>query len=243
MLSTFRCRWGVVKVKILVIDDDPDVVDVVSLSFELRWPDAAIVSSASGATGVEMVEIESPDVVILDIGLPDMDGFDVCKEIRRFSDVPVIMLTVRDKETEIVKGLQVGADDYITKPFKSVELLARVQAVMRRSEMSPVSNEEQPFHCGDVSVDFGRREVTVREELVKLTPTEYQLLYHLAKNAGRVLSYRTLLGRIWGREYLEETNYLKVHIQHLRQKLDDDPADPKLIFTERTAGYRFVRPG
>ena len=228
--------------KVLVIDDDPDVVEVVSLSFELRWPDAVTVSSNDGAAGVEMVEIENPDVVVLDIGLPDMDGFEVCKEIRRFSDVPILMLTVRDKETDIVKGLQVGADDYVTKPFKTIELLARVQAVLRRAEMPQLSNEEQPFHVGELSIDFASREVMLKGEPVKLTPTEYQLLYHLAKNSGRVLSYRTLLGRIWGREYLEETNYLKVHIQHLRQKLEDDPGDPKLIFTERTAGYRFARP-
>ena len=236
----FPCLWEVLTMKILVIDDDPDVVEVVSLSFELRWPDAVTVSAADGTTGVEMVEIESPDVVVLDIGLPDMDGFEVCKEVRRFSDVPIVMLTVRDREADVVKGLQVGADDYVTKPFKMVELLARVQAVLRRSQMDAVSNEEQPFQCDGLTVDFGRREVSLNNEPVKLTPTEYQLLYHLVKNAGRVLSYKTLLGRIWGREYLEETNYLKVHIQHLRQKLEEDPANPKLILTERTAGYRFI---
>ncbi|MBI2855860.1 MAG: response regulator transcription factor [Chloroflexi bacterium] len=228
--------------KILVIDDDPDVVEVVSLTFEMRWPDAVTVSANDGSSGVDMVEIENPDIIILDIGLPDMDGFEVCREIRRFSDVPIVMLTVRDKEADVVKGLQLGADDYVTKPFKHIELLARVQAVLRRAQMEPVSSEEEPFQSGAMVVDFARREVTVKGEVVKLTPTEYQLLYHLVKNAGRVLSHRTLLGRIWGREYVDETNYLKVHVQHLRQKLGDDPADPTMIVTERGAGYKFARP-
>ncbi len=228
--------------KILVIDDDPDVVEVVSLTFEMRWPEAVTVSANDGTSGIDLVEIESPDIIILDIGLPDMDGFEVCKEIRRFSDAPILMLTVRDKESDIVKGLQMGADDYVTKPFKHIELLARVQAVLRRAQMEPVSAEEEPFQAGNLYIDFSRREVMVENQPVKLTPTEYQLLYHLVKNAGRVMTHRTLLGRIWGREYVDETNYLKVHIQHLRQKLGDDPADPSLILTERGAGYKFAKP-
>jgi two-component system KDP operon response regulator KdpE len=227
--------------KILVIDDDPDVVEVVSLTFEMRWPEAVTVSANDGTSGIDMVEIESPDIIILDIGLPDMDGFEVCREIRRFSDAPIVMLTVRDKEADIVKGLQMGADDYVTKPFKHIELLARVQAVLRRAQMEPVSAEEVPFRTGNLYIDFSRREVLVGDQPVKLTPTEYQLLYHLVKNAGRVMTHRTLLGRVWGREYVDETNYLKVHIQHLRQKLGDDPADPTLILTERGAGYKFSK--
>ena len=227
--------------KILVIDDDPDVVEVVSLTFEMRWPEAVTVSANDGTSGIDMVEIESPDIIILDIGLPDMDGYEVCKEIRRFSDAPIVMLTVRDKEADIVKGLQMGADDYVTKPFKHIELLARVQAVLRRAQMEPVSTVEEPFRAGKLYIDFSRREVTVEEQPVKLTPTEYQLLYHLVKNAGRVMTHRTLLGRVWGREYVDETNYLKVHIQHLRQKLGDDPSEPTLILTERGAGYKFAK--
>lgn len=227
--------------KILVIDDDPDIVEVVSLTFEMRWPEAVTVSANDGTSGIDLVEIESPDIIILDIGLPDMDGFEVCKEIRRFSDAPILMLTVRDKEADVVKGLQMGADDYVTKPFKHIELLARVQAVLRRAQMEPVSAEEAPFQAGNLYIDFSRREVLVGNQPVKLTPTEYQLLYHLVKNAGRVMTHRTLLGRIWGREYVDETNYLKVHIQHLRQKLGDDPSDPTMILTERGAGYKFSK--
>ncbi len=229
--------------KILVIDDDPDVIDVVSLTVGMRWPDADVVSASDGATGIQMVETEAPDAVILDIGLPGASGFDVCREVRRFSDVPIIFLTGKDTEADIVKGLQVGADDYVTKPFKPIEFMARLQSVMRRAQVAPIRGDEEPFEQGDLLVDFAQRKVFRGSGLVKLTPTEYQILYHLTKNAGRVLSHKTLLGQVWGREYLEETNYLKVHIQHLRQKLEDDPSSPKWILTERSVGYKFAKTG
>ena len=227
--------------KVLVVDDDVDVIEVVSLTFEMRWPDAIVVSATDGDTGIRLVESEAPDMVILDVGLPDMDGFEVCQEVRRFSDVPVIMLTVRSSEADIVKGLQVGADDYVTKPFRPIEFMARVQSVMRRSQLVPTVGEEKPFQHKELVVDFARREVFRAGEPVKLTHTEYQLLYHLTKNAGRVLTHKNLLGQVWGREYLDETNYLKVHIQHLRQKLEDDPSTPSYILTERSVGYKFAK--
>ena len=228
--------------KSLVIADDPDVIELVSLTFKLRWSDAVVVSATDGDAGIQVAGAEEPNVIILDIGLPEMDGFKVCQEIRRFSDVPIIMLTSRDKEPDIVKGLQVGADDYITKPFRPIEFMARVQSVMRRSQMTPSSGEEKAFQYKDLVVDFGRHEVLLRGESVKLTPTEYQLLQHLAKSAGRVLTHQTILGKVWGREYLEETNYLKVYIRHLRQKLEEDPANPMYILTERSIGYKFAKP-
>jgi len=235
-------KLGLGAMKVLVIDDDPDLVEVVRLCFELRWPDATVLSAGDGASGLELVEAESPDIIILDIGLPDMDGYEVCREIRRWSDVPIIMLTVRSEDTDIVKGLELGADEYITKPFSHIELLARVQAVLRRVEMLPLESGEQPFVSGELRVDFAAREVHVRGVLVKLTPIEYNLLYHLIKNAGRVLTHASLLGKVWGREYFDAINYLKVHIQHLRQKLEEDPQDPKMIITERGVGYKFVKP-
>ena len=228
--------------KLLVIADDPDVIELVSLTFELRWPDAVAVSATDGDAGIQVAGAEEPNVIILDIGLPEMEGFKVCQEIRRFSDVPIIMLTSRDKEPDIVKGLQVGADDYITKPFRPIEFMARVQSVMRRSQMTPSSGEEKAFQYKDLVADFARGEVLLRGESVKLTPTEYQLLQHLAKGAGRVLTHQTILGKVRGREYLEETNYLKVYIRHLRQKLEADPANPMYILTERSIGYKFVKP-
>lgn len=228
--------------KVLVIDDDPDVLEVVSLTFEMRWPDSTIVSAPNGDTGIEMVDAENPALVILDIGLPDMDGYTVCQEIRRFSDVPIVMLTVRNKEADIVKGLQLGADEFVAKPFRPIEFMARVQSVLRRTQsMAYAGGDEKPFRHHSLLVDFNKHEVYLGEKRLKLTPTEYQLLYHLTKNAGKVMTHRTLLGRVWGREYLDETNYLKVHIKHLRQKLDDDPAEPKYIMTERTVGYKFAK--
>lgn len=228
--------------KVLVIDDDPDIVEVVSLTFEMRWPDSTVVSALDGDTGIEMVDTENPALVILDIGLPDMDGYTVCQEIRRFSDVPIVMLTVREKEADIVKGLQLGADDFVAKPFRPIEFMARVQSVLRRVQSTPYTGgDEKPFEHSNLLVDFKKHEVYLSGKQLKLTPTEYQLLYHLTKNAGKVMTHRTLLGRVWGREYLDETNYLKVHIKHLRQKLEDDPADPSYILTERTVGYKFAK--
>jgi two-component system KDP operon response regulator KdpE len=228
--------------KVLLIDDDPDVLEVVSLTFEMRWPESIIVLAQDGDTGIQMVDTENPALVILDIGLPDMDGYTICQEIRRFSDVPIVMLTVRDGGADIVRGLQLGADDFVAKPFRPIEFMARVQAVLRRTQATPFNGvDERPFRYCGLLVDFKRHEVFLGDKQLKLTPTEYQLLYHLTKNAGKVLTHRTLLGRIWGREYLDETNYLKVHIKHLRHKLEDNPADPRYILTERTVGYKFSR--
>ncbi len=226
--------------RVLVIDDEPDIVEIVQLTFGLRWPEAEVVHAASGEAGVECVASDMPDVVILDIGLPDMDGFEVCQRIRHFSEVPILMLTARHEELDKVRGLELGADDYITKPFSHIELLARVRAVLRRTESSVPANEGPPFDDGVVHVDYGSREVGVRGQRVHLTPIEYGLLYHLTRNPNRVLTFRTLLAKVWGREYMDETDYLKVHIQHLRKKLGDDPQDDAMIVNERGVGYKFV---
>lgn len=227
--------------KILIIEDDTDVVEVVQLCFELRWRHCQAVVATTGSRGLELVESENPDIVILDLGLPDLDGLEVCRQIRSFSDVPIVMLTVRDSEVDIVKGLEMGADDYITKPFRHIELLARVQAVLRRAQALPLAENEKPFSSGDLCLDFTRREVTVKDQVVRLTPTEYNLLSYLARNAGQVVPHRVLLERVWGREYLEATDYLKVHIQRLRQKLGDSAQSPSLIFNERGIGYRLAK--
>ena len=228
--------------KVLVIDDSPEVTEAVALCFELRWPHSTIVSALTGNKGVDLVEAESPDIVILDIGLPDIDGFEACRQIRSFSETPIIMLTVRDRDVDVARGLELGADDYITKPFSHIELLARVQAVLRRAQMLPSGAGEPPFLAGDMWIDFNSREVKVKGEAIKLTPTEYSLLYHLVKNAGRVLTHRTILAKVWGPEYTDATNYLKVHIQHLRQKLGDDANSPHYVLTEHGVGYRFLKP-
>lgn len=229
--------------KVVVIDDSPDIVEVVSLCFQLRWSDARIVSAANGEKGLELVEAESPDIVILDIGLPDMDGFQVLREIRRFSHVPVIMLTVRSEDTDKAKGLELGADDYITKPFSHIEFVARVQAVLRRVQGTTVTSEEKPFLSGKLSVDFASNEVKVDGQPVKLTATETKLLYYLIKNEGRLVTHESLLTRVWGETYVDAKDLLRVHIQHLRQKLGDSDEVPSIIVTEPRMGYKFVRPG
>jgi two-component system response regulator VicR len=228
--------------KVLVIEDDPGIIEVVSLCFQLRWSGTTVISAANGHKGVELVETESPDVVILDIGLPDMDGYQVLREIRRFSDTPVLMLTVRGEDTDVAKGLELGADDYITKPFSHIELIARVQAVLRRSQGLTVTDEERPFIAGKLSVDFGRNEVMLKGESIKLTSTERKLLYHLIRNEGRILSHESLLSKVWGDNYVDARDLLRVHIQHLRQKLEDNAEAPTIITTEHGIGYKFVRP-
>ena len=228
--------------RVLVIDDEPDIVEIVQLTFGLRWPEAEVLHASSGEAGIDAVARESPDVVILDIGLPDMDGFEVCQRIRHFSEVPVLMLTARHEELDKVRGLELGADDYITKPFSHIELLARVRAVLRRTESSVPANEGPPYDDGALRIDYASREVSVHGERIRLTPIEYGLLYHLTRNPNRVLTFRTLLAKIWGREYVEETDYLKVHIQHLRKKLGDDPQSDPMIVNERGVGYKFVTP-
>ena len=228
--------------KVVVVDDSPDIIEVVSLCFQLRWSNAELSSASTGSEGLELIEAESPDIVILDIGLPDMEGFEVLKEIRRFSQVPVIMLTVRAEDTDVARSLEMGADDYITKPFSHIELVARVQAVLRRSQGAAVSSGERPFSSGNLFIDFTGNEVKVDGKSVKLTSTELKLLYLLVRNEGRLVTHEGLLSKVWGETYSDARDLLRVHIQHLRQKLDDSVESPNIIVTEHGMGYKFIRP-
>jgi two-component system KDP operon response regulator KdpE len=228
--------------KVLVIEDNPGIVEAISLAFELRWPGVQTVSTAQGLKGVELVESEAPDVVILDLGLPDIEGFEVLRQTRQFSDAPVIILTVRGEEIDKIKGLELGADDYITKPFSHMEFLARVKAVLRRSQMPELKGNEKPFVRGELVIDFASREVTLAGKPVRLTPTEYNLLYYLVRNEGKVLSQQALLRKVWGEEYTDATEYIKKYIQRLRAKLGDDPQNPRMLLSERGVGYKFLRP-
>jgi len=227
--------------KVVVIDDAPDIVEVVSLCFQLRWSGTDVLPAYNGTSGLELVETESPDMVILDINLPDMDGFQVIREIRRFSQVPVIMLTVKGEDVDIARGLELGADDYMVKPFSHIELIARVEAVLRRSRGIPTSSDERPYVSGNLSVNFVTNEVKVDGEPVKLTSTEMKLLHHLVRNEGRLMTHENLLSKVWGEGYQDTRDLLRVHIQHLRQKLGDSVESPKIIITEHGMGYRFVR--
>jgi len=226
--------------KILIVDDEPDLIESVRLGFTLQWREVDVIGAGSGEAGLDVVEREHPDIVLLDVGLPDIDGFEVLRQLRAFSDVPVVMLTARDDSMDKVKGLELGADDYVTKPFNHLELVARVKALLRRLEMPAPSSRALAFRSRDLEVDFARHEARLRGERLDLTPTEYKLLYHLVRNAGHVLEHGTLLAKVWGREYVDEVDYIRVYIRRLRDKLGDDPDDPRYIRTERGLGYRFI---
>ena len=181
-----------------------------------------------------------PDVILLDVMMPDIDGFEVLKMIREISSVPVIMLTAKGEEDDRVRGLELGADDYITKPFSPRELVSRVRAVLRRNDIASGGVRGLIEVDDRLQIDFDRREVWVEGQLIKLRPTEYRLLYHLVQNAGWVVTHDQLLAKVWGYEYRDEPHYVRLYINYLRQKLEKDPANPQYILTERGVGYRFI---
>jgi two-component system, OmpR family, KDP operon response regulator KdpE len=228
--------------RILVVDDEPDVVEALRIGFALQWRDIEVLGAGDGESALRLVEEEHPDIVLLDVGLPDMDGFEVLRQLRAFSDVAVVMLTARDDAIDKVKGLELGADDYVTKPFNHLELSARIRAVLRRLDMPGPASRAPSFRAGELEVDFAAQEARLRGERLDLTPTEYKLLYHLVRNAGHVLQHGTLLAKVWGREYVDEVDYLRVYIRRLRDKLGDDAEEPRYIRTERGLGYRFIAP-
>jgi two-component system KDP operon response regulator KdpE len=181
-----------------------------------------------------------PDLVLLDVMMPDIDGFEVLSMLREISTVPVIMLTAKGEEDDRVRGLELGADDYVTKPFSPRELVSRVRAVLRRVESSSTESPDIINVDEHLKLDFSKREIWLDGEIVKLRPTEYRLLYHLVKNAGWVLTYDQILSRVWGYEYRDEPHYVRLYINYLRQKIEKDPSNPIYILTERGVGYRFV---
>ena len=228
--------------RVLLIEDDPEVVQAVSLTFELRWAGISIVSTAEGSQGIEMVETESPDLVLMELKLPDMDGFEILRQIRSFSDVPIIIASVWHGELDRVRGLEMGADDYIVKPLSYIELLARVKAVLRRTRIGELRTITEPFASGDLTIDFASQEVRLEGKPVKLTPTEYRLLCHLISNIGQMVPQQILLEKVWGEDYADSSDYLKVHIHRLRQKLGDTPKSPQMIVTVPGRGYKFIAP-
>ncbi|HNZ00299.1 MAG TPA: response regulator transcription factor [Anaerolineaceae bacterium] len=224
---------------ILVVDDEERIVRFVRLNLE--HDGFRVVEAYRGMQALDKVRTEMPDLVILDVMMPDVDGFEVLKTIRQASTVPVIMLTAKGEEDDRVRGLELGADDYVTKPFSPRELVSRVRAVLRRNELAVGTGVTGEIVVDErLKLDLSRREVWVEGKLVKLRPTEYRLLYHLVQNAGWVLTYDQLLTKVWGYEYRDEPHYVRLYINYLRQKLEEDPANPKYILTERGVGYRFV---
>jgi DNA-binding response OmpR family regulator len=227
--------------KILVVDDDPRLREALEVGLQLQWEDAQVISAAEGESGLDLFFQQEPDVVLLDVTMPRMNGFDVLKAIRRVSDTPVIMLTARGEDVDQVRGLELGADDYVSKPFSHLALMARIKAVLRRAEMPPPVDTLPDFAVGDLAIHFQNEEVSVAGRTVKLTPVEYRLLYHLVRNAGHLMPHQALLDRVWGSAYDAGPEYLKVFISRLRAKLRR-PGGPEYIQTERGRGYRFVRP-
>jgi two-component system KDP operon response regulator KdpE len=226
------------KQTILVVDDEERMARFIRLNLEHDGYE--VVETYRGMEALHALRDSMPSLILLDVMMPDADGFDILRMIREISSVPVIMLTARGEEDDRVKGLELGADDYVTKPFSPRELVSRVRAVLRRTEAAGLKTSELIEVDDRLKIDFGRREVWVNEELVKLRPTEYRLLYHLVQNAGWVLSYDQLLSKVWGYEYRDETHYVRLYINYLRQKLEEDSSKPKYILTERGVGYRFV---
>jgi two-component system KDP operon response regulator KdpE len=225
--------------KLLVIDDADAVIEAATICLAVQWRGAEVIGAYDGESGLDLVERERPDLVLLDITMPGLDGFETLRSIRAFSDVPVIMLTAMDDVVSKIKGLELGADDYVTKPFDHLELLARIRAVLRRLDLPPPITRTPSFRSGDLTVDFASHEVRLREEVMSLTPTEYKLLYHFVRNPNQVLRHQTLLARVWGGEYVDDIEYLRAYVRRLRRKLEDDPERPRHILTERGLGYRF----
>jgi DNA-binding response OmpR family regulator len=219
--------------KILIVDDDRGIVEAVTIGLELQWGDVQVLSAPDGEQGLDVFGREAPDLTLLDINMPRMNGWEMLRQLREFSDAPVILLTARGEELDKVKGLELGADDYLTKPFGHLELFARIKAVLRRIEGTTPASALPSFVSGELAINFDSREVTLGGQEVKLTPTEYNLLYLLVRNAGRVLTFDTLLAKVWGDKYRSETDYLKTYISRLRHKLGDDPEHPRYILTER----------
>jgi DNA-binding response OmpR family regulator len=227
--------------KLLVVDDDPHILDALQVGAQLQWEDAHVLTASDGEEGLELFFSEEPDIVLLDVTMPRMNGFEVLKAIRQVSDAPVIMLTARGDDVDQVRGLELGADDYVAKPFSHLALMARIKAAIRRAELPPPVQALPDFQAGDLAIHFQNQEVTVGGEPVKLTPIEYKLLYHLVRNVGHLLPHQALLDRVWGGDYEAGPEYLKVFVSRLRSKLRR-PGGPEFIETERGRGYRFVRP-
>lgn len=222
---------------VLVVDDEPRYVRLITVNLESSG--YSVISARDGQTAVQLAAQRSPALILLDIGLPVLDGIEVCRRIREFSTTPIIMLTAKAGEADKVRGLDAGADDYLTKPFGPAELLARMRAVFRRSALPDEHQTEPTFTSGDLTIDYSQHRVTIAGKEINLSPTEYKLLMHLAQNAGKVMVTETLLHRIWGREYGEETQHVRLYVSRLRQKIEADPEHPRWIITRPGVGYMF----
>ena len=223
--------------KLLVIEDDEEIVEAITLAFQIRWPEAQIISTRYGKKGIDLVESETPDIVILDLGLPDISGFDVLRKIRLFSKVPIIILTVRAEEADIIKGLEWGADDYILKPFRQLELLARIKAQTWRKNQP----EGEKIVSGPLQLDSATGQLHHKNREINLTVTETRILSHLMRNTGHVVTHSSIAQAVWGDDYPGASDNLKVHIRRLREKIEENPSNPALIITKPGIGYLFSK--
>ncbi|MGD0153191.1 MAG: response regulator [Thermacetogeniaceae bacterium] len=221
--------------RILIIDDEPQMRRLLKVALTAHGYETR--EAATGREGIEQSAIFRPDLIILDLSLPDLDGIEVVRQLREWTQTPVIILSVREQENDKIAALDAGADDYVTKPFSMGELLARIRTALRHASGA---QNEPVLTFESLAIDLTRRQVLVDNKEIKLTPTEYELLRTLASNAGRVLTHRQLMRTVWGPAYEQETNYLRVYIRQLRHKIEPDPARPRHIITEPGVGYRFL---
>jgi two-component system KDP operon response regulator KdpE len=229
------------KPRVLVVDDEPKLVRLVSEI--LTATNYHVLAACNGKNALESIAMEQPDLVLLDLILPgDMDGYEVARRVREFSDVPIIMLTAKVREADILRGFEMGADDYITKPFSAKELLARIHAVLKRVKGEVVAPAESEIVYGSLRIDLARRRVTLGGRQVRLTPTEYSLLHELATHCNQVMLHEQLLTAIWGPEYRNDIDYLRAYIHYLRQKLESDPSNPRIILSTPGVGYMLAGP-
>lgn len=222
--------------KVIMIEDEKSIIDAVNVAFEFRWPDVVLLAARTGKEGVALVKKETPDIVVLDINLPDISGFQVLKEIREFSAVPVIILTVRADDSDVLCGLEAGADDYIVKPFNYLTLLARIKAVLRRTEKTTLK-EDNTVISPRLKIDFVNQKVRIDNRLVKLTPVEYRLLILLVKNKDKVVPYNRIMEEIWEKDLAGDTENIRIYIRRLRNKLHDSP--PNMVLNKHGSGYMF----
>ena len=223
--------------KILVVDDDPVIIQL--LTSTLAKSGAAVITAANGQEGLQQFYTHRPDLVILDVKMPDMDGWETCRIIRKLSDVPIIMLTARAADDEIIRGLDSGADDYITKPFNAQVVLARVRAALRRPAQTALTKRSAHYSDGYLTIDLEKNLVLTKGEPIKLTAQEYKLLAYLLQNPNRMLTTQQILENVWGWEYQDEPGHVRIYVWHLRRKLEEDPKEPKYLLTEYGLGYRF----
>ena len=226
--------------KVLLVDDDEEILDAVTVGFHFEWQDCTVLTARNGEDGLQIFFEHTPDIVVLDVMMQNMNGFEVLREIRRVSDVPVIMLTARQSEANHVRGLDLGADEYVIKPFSILTLLAHIRAVLRRAQSQVGSVGPRVMTFGDLRIDVREQLVWVGSKEVQLTPSEFRLLYHLVRNPNRVMANRLLRERVWGSEWEATSNDLKALVHRLRSKLGDNPRRPRYIENQRGMGYRFV---